>query len=395
MLRTCVICGKQFETNHSRQMTCSKVCSKKEHYLKNIEWTKKVHPSDSYRICKRCGKQFVPKGKEWFCSEKCRIETRRASEKASKQKILQRKYESGEIKKRLSLEEKQALKKPYICIYCGKKFTGRKRKYCSDDCRNKAAREYKKRYIKQYREKINPVRYGVCKICGKQFLVDKLHQIYCSKECRLIAGQKLRAEIFQRNHVINYSICPICGKQFQQTHDCKKYCSSDCREIAKQQTSKPKFVQKICIMCGKSFMTKSRSILCCSDECHRKYRVKVQTEYAHRKQEQKRQEKLKIRAQKERLLELKKEQKRNKKINAIEKKIKFPKYMQEQIIRYISNNQFDLVFQFIENRLAKKLKFIGEIDKNKVNSILSENSDGAIEELEEYLAQVVFTDIIK
>lgn len=36
-------------------------------------------PIDGMRKCGYCGHKFAPKGREWFCSDSCRMESRRQS----------------------------------------------------------------------------------------------------------------------------------------------------------------------------------------------------------------------------------------------------------------------------------------------------------------------------
>ena len=239
----------------------------------------------------------------------------------------------------------------------------------------------------------------ICKICGKEFTPKNSRQIYCSNECRLKVAQKLRADIFQRKHVVRYAICPICGKEFPQTKHFMKYCSDECRNIAKLQKVKPEYIEKKCIICGKPFMTKSRSTLCCSDECHRKYRVQVQMEYMRKKIEPIKKEKLRLKAEKEKQLalqlQLKQKQKRDKKIHTIQEKVEFPKYMKDEILEYTNQNQYDIVFRFIENRLAKKFNYVEDIDKDKIYTILSQNSEDMIQQLENYLAELIFDEVGK
>jgi predicted nucleic acid-binding Zn ribbon protein len=228
MIRKCVICGKEFETKSSRQITCSKQCSYKEHYNKEMQRKKIAFP---FRNCKMCGKEFIPTSKEQFCSDECRNK----SKLLSKAKVMERKYESGERKKRLTYEEKQQLNKPniMICAYCGTEFTGRKRKYCTSECMIQATKEkqveYHKIYMRKNRSK-KPIVYKECKFCGKQFEYNKDHQVYCSDDCRLKSAQQYRHDFYQSVRDKTYKICPVCGKEFLVDKHHEKYCSNECRE---------------------------------------------------------------------------------------------------------------------------------------------------------------------
>jgi endogenous inhibitor of DNA gyrase (YacG/DUF329 family) len=100
----------------------------------------------------------------------------------------------------------------YKCLYCGDNFTGRKRKYCGDECMRAAdlQRLNNKTGGRVYLEKI-------CPKCGKAFKTRNPLQRLCSKECK------------RNTNVIN---CPICGKSFRDPYNRHynkpKYCSRKC-----------------------------------------------------------------------------------------------------------------------------------------------------------------------
>lgn len=107
------------------------------------------------------------------------------------------------------------------CLYCGKPIEqasrGRKRKYCSDYCRNEADKEHKRIvYVGKRKEK--------CDFCGKALPKYKTH--FCSKIC----GRKYRdiQKGFIHNHGELTKICPVCGVEFKTWRDYKETCSKRC-----------------------------------------------------------------------------------------------------------------------------------------------------------------------
>lgn len=62
------------------------------------------------------------------------------------------------------------------CEFCGEQFVNYRnndRKYCSDDCRNRACVKRKKEYPKP----------RTCCICGKEFMATTWRSAYCSEFC--------------------------------------------------------------------------------------------------------------------------------------------------------------------------------------------------------------------
>lgn len=94
------------------------------------------------------------------------------------------------------------------CLYCGKEFDGRKRKYCSRECCNNADRDNKRiKYVGK--------RESVCVRCGKPLPKNKTR--FCSVEC---ARFRRKAKITKT--------CVICGKEFETSRPNVVTCSDDC-----------------------------------------------------------------------------------------------------------------------------------------------------------------------
>ena len=74
------------------------------------------------------------------------------------------------------------------CLHCGQPFEKKRnnnKKYCCADCRNAA----KGKKVRETRAR--PGKPAVCRICGKEFLADYQHRVYCCKEC-YAEGQRRR-----------------------------------------------------------------------------------------------------------------------------------------------------------------------------------------------------------
>lgn len=188
----------------------------------------------------------------------------------------------------------------------------------------------------------------VCIICGKEFDTVRNIQIYCSKECKLKNDQKLRAEIYRKNHVVRYTTCPLCNKEFAITNHNVKYCSDACKEINKinQKINKPEFYEKTCKICGNIFSTKNNSMLTCSDECHKKSRIQTQLKYQRNKQEFNRRVKDKAEEKRKLQLELLKNEKKENFLNMISVNLKddFYKYYIEdfEFCIFMENGYWDI-----------------------------------------------------
>jgi 5-methylcytosine-specific restriction endonuclease McrA len=109
----------------------------------------------------------------------------------------------------------------HSCEYCGVTFVGWKRRFCSNDCRAKAAKE---RSVHE-RRSANLARSVRCLECNRTFTTSIRYQRFCSGRCRRRAGHRLKnhirrarikrlnterffsAEIFTRDKWL----CQLCG----------------------------------------------------------------------------------------------------------------------------------------------------------------------------------------
>lgn len=70
MLKTCPICGAEFETIYSNKKYCSLEC--KRRHSNNVANTKYIPRSTIKKTCIVCGKEFVPKYTyNKYCSKEC------------------------------------------------------------------------------------------------------------------------------------------------------------------------------------------------------------------------------------------------------------------------------------------------------------------------------------
>lgn len=77
--------------------------------------------------------------------------------------------------------------------------------------------------------------------------------------------------------------CAWCGKEFEHKHPLKTYCSDLCAKLSHNQKCSenqkrrlamiPKKT-RICIVCGKEFVTGRGGALVCSQECRERYSTK-------------------------------------------------------------------------------------------------------------------------
>lgn len=107
-----------------------------------------------------------------------------------------------------------------VCAYCGKEYTAKRKgtKYCSGECCRAADRDNKRiKYVGKRR--------SVCARCGKP--LPKYKTLYCSKACQRGSGQHTK-------------VCIVCGKEFITTRSGKLTCSAECskRNYYSKKTSR-------------------------------------------------------------------------------------------------------------------------------------------------------------
>lgn len=189
--------------------------------------------------CEYCGQSFEqthPGRKKKYCSEECR----RAADKARQLK-------------RAKLSRKQL-----VCQRCGKEFTGARRnqKYCSREC-------LQRRHPKPIKKR--------CELCGKPFVADNIaasRQRFCSKPC----ARQWWLENRDKGKLYTY-VCQNCGKEYQTPYSNRDTCCS--RECGWEWISKQAEVEKECLSCGQPFTEKGSGPGYCSEECQDRGRRKT------------------------------------------------------------------------------------------------------------------------
>lgn len=112
------------------------------------------------------------------------------------------------------------------CEYCGKEFTGRKKKYCSRECCYNADVDNKRMkyvWISDRAEK--------CLLCGGKLGKGKYK--FCSDECarkhyNIQTGRLSHSEILTKN-------CCVCGKEFQTWKSRQTTCSEECKILHRKE----------------------------------------------------------------------------------------------------------------------------------------------------------------
>jgi len=101
-----------------------------------------------------------------------------------------------------------------------------------------------------------------CYHCGKEFNCSGSKK-YCSVECRKTAS---RERIISKQ--IEYKECPVCGKLFSpESRSDQIYCSSKCLKKNKANKNNILLTERICVVCGLSFMPTQNKQICCSAKC--------------------------------------------------------------------------------------------------------------------------------
>lgn len=164
----------------------------------------------------------------------------------------------------------------YKCEQCGDKFSGRKKKYCSQKCSNEARRIRNRSRWREANPNWNKGISKTCVHCGKEFYVSARykHAEYCSDDCRYTANSrakgrkpidifiKERKEQSKANHEIKEKKRLI--RKILISNEAKK------KEKATTQEKKIKELTRQCVECGDTFYNPSPNVLTCSSECSRK-----------------------------------------------------------------------------------------------------------------------------
>ena len=73
MTKTCVICGKTFQSYRPNAMTCSYECRKEMIKRNHAEKVKRLEYTFK-KVCPTCGKEFMARtSAQLYCSDECRM----------------------------------------------------------------------------------------------------------------------------------------------------------------------------------------------------------------------------------------------------------------------------------------------------------------------------------
>lgn len=132
----------------------------------------------------------------------------------------------------------------------------------------------------------------VCEYCGKEFVMVKSNQKYCSDECRRHTENLRRRNERMAEAAKRVATCAVCGKEFTPTHGAQKCCSVECARIrkndfnrrlmaeqyAKMRAENPeKYETRKCELCGKEFVLgRVKKQKFCSILCYKRaYRIRL------------------------------------------------------------------------------------------------------------------------
>lgn len=208
MIKTCTVCGKEFEAKDGRMLTCSVECKK--------ERARRMYAKPKREaVCPNCGKTFqTAKDYQIYCSVDCQRFAHNERNKV-RQKLL---YEPRPKKKKV-----KPPKVPEIvaCAYCGKEFEKHYGAiYCSDECKREATNQ-RRRESRQAEQKYEQI--GYCLVCGKEYIKRSARSVRCP-EC-VAESRKIKAKDLPYMTLV----CKHCGEEFQSRYK-KFYCSRRCAD---------------------------------------------------------------------------------------------------------------------------------------------------------------------
>lgn len=151
------------------------------------------------------------------------------------------------------------------CICCGKKFLGKRiNKYCSKQCRKRQHKRNQRRKKGIEPRNFREFKQLKCPQCGKEFMQNRGRLKYCSHEC---ASQGTGIKLHEA------AIPRILARQEQQELEKAKKIALRKEKIAKEKLERLQRqldLTKNCAICGKRFIARSKTNICCSKKCSTK-----------------------------------------------------------------------------------------------------------------------------
>lgn len=232
-MKTCKLCGKEFEPSGSWQKYCSPQCRERAYCHERKESkTLKLYiliNSNGERFETDSMLAFVQAHPEWFPKwESAYVSLMRGG------KYRGWYIESREDKKREGSVLSSGAGAERTCPYCGKVFVSMNGhiKYCSSKCA-RASLEQAERARLERKKQLKPPVMRVCAQCGKEFVQEGKRRKYCGEVCAE-AARKARTTggVAQTKGWVTQTInkvCAYCGKEFMAARNFSKYCSGECR----------------------------------------------------------------------------------------------------------------------------------------------------------------------
>lgn len=132
---------------------------------------------------------------------------------------------------------------------------------------------------RKYPSRYKKVRYDrVCAYCGKEFVSHRISKEYCSRRCKDIAIRIHNGIKCNTNPEPYHKICAVCGNPFDTFRDAAVTCSPECAKVRRKGLGQNPLVEKTCIICGKTYLSKDiRRTTCGNAECVKKNKKSKQT----------------------------------------------------------------------------------------------------------------------
>ncbi len=190
----CEQCGKFFSRNRGKKRDAGKFCSrecsfafatarKNERLQAGVKSVSRKISTERCFVCECCGKNFYSIRKRKYCTKECQLNINRRKCKVRRHKEYIEKYVS----------------KKSICAFCGKTFMTaykKSKKFCSESCREKAEKKWKRSHKDRLLgkiinsditlEKLIIRDKGVCALCGFPIDLDD----YSKVDGNFIVGEK-------------------------------------------------------------------------------------------------------------------------------------------------------------------------------------------------------------
>lgn len=107
-IRTCVICGAEFQSKNARKKTCSVECSRKLNHESQRAW-RQSKKTPIMKVCPVCGKEFeTAYATKKYCGVECATVANRAmAREAERRKYWQEKGQKKKSKKKGETKPKE------------------------------------------------------------------------------------------------------------------------------------------------------------------------------------------------------------------------------------------------------------------------------------------------